>query len=68
MQRRIDDASQWRARAEEVHQLAEQMPNPEAKQLLLGIAVSYLTLAQMAEERDTSRRRRKQGTLPPEAD
>ena len=68
MQQRIDDARQWRARAEEARTLAEQMTNTEAKQLVLGIAVSYLTLAQMAEERKASGARRKQGTLPPETE
>jgi hypothetical protein len=57
MPRRIDNARQWRARAEEARDLAEQMANPEAKRIMLGIAVSYVALAQMAEERDASKRR-----------
>jgi hypothetical protein len=57
MTRRIDNARQWRARAEEARDLAEQMANPEAKRIMLGIAVSYVALAQMAEERDATKRR-----------
>jgi hypothetical protein len=57
MPHRIDDARRWRARAEEARDLAEQLPNPEGKRIMLGIAVSYVTLAQLAEERKASRRR-----------
>jgi hypothetical protein len=57
MPRRIDNARQWRARAEEARDLAEQMANPEAKRIMLGIAVCYVALAQMAEERDATKRR-----------
>jgi hypothetical protein len=57
MPRRIDNARQWRARAEEARDLAEQMANPEARRIMLGIAVSYVALAQMAEERDATKRR-----------
>ena len=41
---------------EEARDLAEQMANPEAKRIMLGIAVSYVALAQMAEERDAIKR------------
>jgi hypothetical protein len=54
---RVDDARQWRARAEEAHALANQLTNPEGKRIMLGVAVSYVALAQMAEERDAKRRR-----------
>lgn len=57
MPHRIDDARQWRARAEEARDLAEQLAKPEAKRIMLGIAVSYVALAQMADERDKGRRR-----------
>ena len=57
MAQRIDDARRWRARAEEVRDLAEQLTNPECKRILLGIAVSFIALAQMAQERDTAKRR-----------
>jgi hypothetical protein len=57
MPRRIDNARHWRARAEEARELAEQIANPEAKRIMLGIAVSYVALAQMAEERDAAKRR-----------
>jgi hypothetical protein len=58
MPHRIDDARQWRARAEEARDLAEQLAKPEAKRIMLGIAVSYVALAQMADERDKKGRRR----------
>ena len=52
---RIDDAKQWRARAEEAHDLAKQLTNPEGKRIMLGVAVRYVALAHMAEERDAKR-------------
>ena len=54
---RIDDASRWRARAEEAQTLAEQMTNAETKRIMLGIAVSYIALAQLAQDRDIAKRR-----------
>jgi plasmid stability protein len=54
---RIDNARHWRARAEEARELAEQMANPEAKRIMLGIAVSYVALAKMAGERDAAKRK-----------
>jgi hypothetical protein len=55
MGQRIDHARRWRARAEEARTLAEQMTNPETRRIMLGIAVSYVALAQMAEERDAAK-------------
>jgi hypothetical protein len=55
MSHRIDDARRWRARAEEARDLAEQLANPEGKRIMLGIAVSYAVLAQIADERDVAR-------------
>lgn len=57
MPNRTDDARQWRARAEEARDLAQQLSDPESKRVMLGIAVSYVILAQRAEERDASRRK-----------
>jgi len=57
MPQRIDDAPQWRARAEEARELAQQLKDPESKQIMLDIAVSYVMLAQKAEERHSARRR-----------
>jgi hypothetical protein len=57
MPQRIDDARQWRARAEEARDLAEQLANPEGKRILLGIAVSYIALAQLVQEREVARRK-----------
>jgi hypothetical protein len=37
--------------------MAEQVAKPEAKRIMLGIAVSYVALAQMAEERDAAERK-----------
>jgi len=56
---RIDDAKQWRARAEEAHSLAKQLTSPEGKRIMLGVAVSYVALAQMAEQRDAKKHKRK---------
>jgi hypothetical protein len=57
MSQRIDDARRWRARAEEARDLSEQLTNAESKRIMLGIAVSYVALAHMADKRDTARRR-----------
>jgi hypothetical protein len=54
---RIDDARRWRARAEEARELAEQLANPESKRIMLGIAVSFVALAQIAAERDAAAKR-----------
>lgn len=48
----IDDAKVWRARAEEARDLAQQLRDPESRRIMLGIAVSYVILAQRAEERN----------------
>jgi len=61
MPQRSDDARQWRTRAEEARDLAEQLTKPEAKRIMLGIAVSYVALAHMADERDRGRRRVERG-------
>jgi hypothetical protein len=47
----INDPKHWRDRAEEARTLAEQMDDPEAKQMMLGIVESYERLAQRAERR-----------------
>lgn len=57
MPQRIDDVRQWRARAEEARWLAEQLTNVEGKRILLGIAVQYVALAQIAEQREAARRK-----------
>lgn len=57
MSHRIDDARQWRARAEEARGLSEQLSNPESKRIMLGVAVSYAALAHIAEEREATRRK-----------
>jgi hypothetical protein len=57
MPHRIDVAKHWRARAEEARDLADQLRDPESKRILLGIAVSYVILAQRAEEREASRQK-----------
>jgi hypothetical protein len=55
MSHRIDEARQWRARAEEARELAEQLSNPESRRIMLGIAVSFVALAQLAAERDAAK-------------
>jgi hypothetical protein len=42
-------AKQWRARAREIHAQAQQMANPETKNMMLGVADDYGHLAQIAE-------------------
>jgi hypothetical protein len=54
---RIDDASVWRARAEEARDLAHHLRDPESKRIMLGIAVSYVILAERAEERQGKKRK-----------
>ena len=46
---RFNDPSYWRRRAQEARAQAEAMPDPLAKQTLLGIAVNYDQLAEQAE-------------------
>ena len=55
MPHRVDSAKHWRARAEEARDIAEQLKNPESKRVMLGIAVSYIALAQMASKRERPR-------------
>jgi hypothetical protein len=57
MPQRLDDVRQWRARAEEARELAEQLNNPESRRIMLGIAVSFVALAQLAAERDATKRK-----------
>jgi regulator of protease activity HflC (stomatin/prohibitin superfamily) len=59
MSHRVDNARQWRARAEEARDLSEQLANSEGKRIMLCIAVSYVALAQLAEERDATRHKRR---------
>jgi hypothetical protein len=59
MSHRVDEAHQWRARAEEARDLSEQLTNAESKRIMLGIAVSYIALAQNANKRDAARGRRR---------
>jgi hypothetical protein len=58
MPHRIDDARHWRARAEEARELAAQLTNPESKRIMLGIAVSFAALAQLAVAREAAKRSR----------
>jgi hypothetical protein len=58
MPHRIDGARQWRARAEEARTLAEQLKDPESKRIMLGVALSYVTFAQRAEERERKHKRK----------
>ena len=51
MPRFYDDPQHWRKRAEESRARAEQMPDGDAKQMMLGIAEDYEKLAKRAEER-----------------
>ena len=57
MSHRIDEATHWRARAEEARELATQLTNPESRRIMLGIAVSFVALAQLAADRHAAKRK-----------
>jgi hypothetical protein len=46
-----DRAERWRSLAAEVLDLAKELSDPAAKQVMLAIAEKYTELAQRAEER-----------------
>lgn len=48
---RTDRAERWRSLAAEALDLAKQLTDPTAKQVMLAIAEKYTELAQRAEER-----------------
>ena len=47
----IDDPAHWRQLAEEARRMADQLADPETKQMMLEIAASYEELAGIAEAR-----------------
>jgi hypothetical protein len=47
----LNNVRHWRDRAEKARMHADQLTDPEAKHMMLGIAESYEKLAQRAEER-----------------
>ena len=47
----INDPEHWRDRAEDARRMAEDMADPEAKRMMLGIASGYDRLAEHAEQR-----------------
>jgi hypothetical protein len=47
----INNHKHWRERAEEARVMAEQMVDPEARRMMLGIADGYDKLASRAEQR-----------------
>ncbi len=47
----INDPEHWRQRAEEARTIAEQIGDPHAKLMMIGIADGYDKLAVRAEER-----------------
>jgi hypothetical protein len=54
----LDDAEQWRERAEEARALADNMANATTKRLLHSIADTYDRLAKLAHEREDAQRGR----------
>jgi len=50
----INDPEHWRARAEEMRRLAEDMKDAATKEMMLRIARDYENLAVRAEERSRS--------------
>jgi hypothetical protein len=55
MQRLLDNADYWKARAAETRVLAEGMDDPDARHLMLGIAEKYEQMAANAERRNGTR-------------
>jgi hypothetical protein len=47
----LDNPDHWRKRAEEARTLADGMEDPEAKQMVLGLAETYERLAIRAAQR-----------------
>jgi hypothetical protein len=47
----INDPKHWRDRAKEARAIADEMNDRDAKQMMLGIARSYVLLAERAEAR-----------------
>jgi len=45
----IDDSTHWRRRAEEAHNIADQLDDPIAKKTMMSIALSYEQLAALAD-------------------
>jgi len=51
----FEDSQHWRSRAEEARLIAEGIPDPEAKQLMLDIAKRYARIAERAANRAIGR-------------
>jgi hypothetical protein len=47
----INDPQHWRARAEEMRTLADQMSDEASRQMMLRVASDYERLAERAEQR-----------------
>ena len=47
----INDPTHWRDRAKEARAIADEMKDPDAKQMMLGIARDYVRLAERAKAR-----------------
>jgi len=47
----VDDPGYWRARAEEVRAIADDMKHSRSKEIMLGIAEDYEKIAQITEAR-----------------
>jgi hypothetical protein len=53
---RIDDPRYWRAHAEEARAVADQLTHSESKKVMLEIALGYLSLARLAEQKQADKR------------
>jgi hypothetical protein len=47
----LDDPAHWHQRAQETRHLASQLPDPDARSTMLGIAEEYELLAMRAAKR-----------------
>lgn len=54
MPKLLDNPAHWRARAEEVRTIADQLDDPKAREMMLKIADTYEKLARNAEARTRS--------------
>jgi hypothetical protein len=56
-QQALNDAQRLRSKAEQARAVADQMTDPLRKRMMLNVAVSYVVLAQSADEQDALRRK-----------
>jgi hypothetical protein len=58
MNEHLSRAARYRARAEELSTIAESMADPQAKQMLRGVAADYAHMAETVEKIDANPQQR----------